>query len=350
MDGDTATRVCQALARTAVAGYTCAPMGMYLRCVAVVGVAISVAAGCRWTPPETPAPCLTIATGAFDDVSYVFGAALAGLFSERGVGLCMTSDATDGSTFNVKALEDGTADFALARADTTYTAYVEGTALRAQPHTSLRGVAIVYGSALHVVVRADAPVRQWTELRNRQVGFSIFSSTDLLPIVGYRGLVAAAGDLGPTSIEGVRMRSKELTHALATGRIDSGFVLTAYPVPFLHELARTADIRLLDIGPRAAARIRARYPFFKPAVIPPGTYPGQPDPVSTVVVENLLVTRDSVAEEVVYRVTRTLLESLSVLAHDHAAALQVNPDLAPATPIPLHPGAARYYRERELLQ
>jgi uncharacterized protein len=315
-----------------------------------VVVAFLLAAACRGTPPEPPVPCLSIATGAIDDVSYVFGAALARVFSEREIGVCLSAESTDGSSFNVKALDDAAADFALARADTVYTAYVEGTPLRDRPHPALRGVAIVYASVLQIVVRADSPVMSWVDLRNTLVGYWIFSNTDLTPIVGYRRLAGAAEELGPGEIQGVRLRSVELSHALVSDQISAGFVLTAYPVPFLSQLARDMDIRFLEIEPAAAARIRARYPFFKPATIPAGTYRDQQQVVRTIAVENLLVTRRDVGEDVVYEVTRTLLEGLPRLEQDHPAALQVNPDLAPATPIPLHPGAARYYRERELLQ
>ena len=313
-------------------------------------VALAFCAGCRSSALAPLEPCLSIATGAADDVSYVFGAALARLFSERAAGRCLTEQLTDGSTANVTALDAGSVDFGIARADTTYTAYVSGTPLVSRPHTGLRGVAIVYTSMLHVITRADTPVRAWARLRDTRVGMSIFSTTDLAPLVGYRALIAAAGDLGPATIDGVRMRYPELTQALAADQIVSALVLTAYPVPWLRDFAYDTPIRLLEIPPDAARRIRTRYPFFKPAVVPGGVYAGQDDPVKTIAVENLLVTREGVDEDIVYRVTRMLLENLPEMARDHDAVSQVNPDQAAATPIPLHRGAARYYRERELLR
>jgi TRAP transporter TAXI family solute receptor len=115
-------------------------------------------------------------------------------------------------------------------------------------------------------------------------------------------------------------------------------------------LARDVGIRLLEIEPDAAARIRAQYPFYKRTIIPAGMYEGQREPVRTVSVDNLLVCREDLDEELVYQLTRTFFENLVRLAEDQEVAMQVDPDLAPASPIPLHPGAARYYRERELLK
>ena len=317
----------------------------------IVGMALLATGGCRSSGPEQQAPpCLTLATGSSDDVSYLFGAALARLFNERAAGRCLAGQLTDGSSFNVMALDDASVDFALARADTVYSAYVDGTPLRPRPHRSLRGMAIVYGSVLHFFVRSDSSIRDWKALRDQVVGLSIFSATDLAPIVGYTGLVTAAGDLGPLSFKGVRMRLAELTQALASNEIAAGAVLTAHPVPTLVEFAEDVNVRLLEIEPDAAARIRSRYPFFKPVSIPAGVYPGQHTPVRTIAVENLLVTRAELEDEVVYLATKTLLENLEALSRDHGAALQVNAEQASATPVPLHPGAARYYRERELLR
>ena len=97
-------------------------------------------------------------------------------------------------------------------------------------------------------------------------------------------------------------------------------------------------------------RIRADYPFLKPAIIPRGTYTGQTGDIATVGVDNVLVCREDLPEEIVYRLTKAFFAALPELSRVHAAAMLIDPDQAPATPIPLHPGAARYYREREILQ
>jgi TRAP transporter TAXI family solute receptor len=330
-------------------GYTAPHLRVVFRTIATFAMLVSICAACGPSPGQTSTPCLRIATGGADSVDYPFGVALARVFNEHAVGPCVAAVQTDGSTFNVNALDDASADFALARADTVYTAYVKGTPRRPRPHGVLRGVAIVYGIVLHLVVTDDSPVRAWTDLADARIGVWV-QSAEVAPVVGYGDLVAAAGDLGPARIRGARMRLTEMAPALVSGEIAGGFILAAYPMESLRELARRDGIRLLEIVPDAATRIRARYPFFKPAIVPARVYAGQDEPVRTIALDNLLVTREDVDEESVYLLTRTLLESLPRLAQDHDATGQVNPDLASATPIPLHPGAMRYYRERELLR
>jgi hypothetical protein len=78
-------------------------------------------------------------------------------------------------------------------------------------------------------------------------------------------------------------------------------------------------------------------------VIPQGTYPGQLAAVHTVGVDLLLVCRADLDKNLVYEVTRAYFEDTP-----ENIRRQTDPQRAPAVVIPLHPGAARYYREREV--
>jgi TRAP transporter TAXI family solute receptor len=100
--------------------------------------------------------------------------------------------------------------------------------------------------------------------------------------------------------------------------------------------------RLLNINGPEVDRLRGDLPLLRRVVIPRGAYPGQSAPVHTVAVDQLLVCRADLDNEVVYELTSVLFDQFP------DPRLRVDPQLAPATVIPLHPGAARYYREREL--
>jgi hypothetical protein len=85
-------------------------------------------------------------------------------------------------------------------------------------------------------------------------------------------------------------------------------------------------------------------------VIPADTYPGQSSPVRTIGIDNVLVCRDELTADLVYKLTRSLYEGLASIASVHEALRQINPENGAATPIPLHDGATRYYRERDLFR
>jgi TRAP transporter TAXI family solute receptor len=316
---------------------------------AVVGVILGVLAGCASPAREPPRRNVRFATGDPSGTHFPLGTALARLYNETVPGVRATADRTGASVFNVNALYEGAADLAFARADVAYRAYTQGTRLHPGAHTRLRGIAFVYVSVLHLIARADGRVHRLRDLRGARIGYGSPTSESTPPVL-YSDLISAGGDLAATDIRPVKMNFDEVTDALAGGTLDSGVILSGYPLATLSELGRAAAIRLVEIEPAAAARIRARYPFYKTAVIPARTYAGQDAPVRTVGVDNLMVCREDLPEDLVYLLTKAFFDSLPRLRQMDHVAIQVNPDLAPATPIPLHSGAARYYRERELLR
>jgi TRAP transporter TAXI family solute receptor len=84
--------------------------------------------------------------------------------------------------------------------------------------------------------------------------------------------------------------------------------------------------------------------------IPAGTYDGQTEDVPTAAVVNFLVTRDGVSDELAYQMTKQLFENLPDLVAAHKAAADIKlEDAAKDMPIPLHPGAERYYKEKGVM-
>jgi uncharacterized protein len=114
--------------------------------------------------------------------------------------------------------------------------------------------------------------------------------------------------------------------------------------------AARAGARLMPLAGPPIERLRHDYPFLRVTVIPRDAYPGVVDKVRTIGVDSLLVCRRDLDETLVYDLTRRFFELLPSLSASQGALRFMDLDQAPATPIPLHDGAARFYRERELLR
>jgi TRAP transporter TAXI family solute receptor len=97
-------------------------------------------------------------------------------------------------------------------------------------------------------------------------------------------------------------------------------------------------------------RLRHDYPFLRVTVIPRDTYTGMSGAIRTIGVDSLLICRRDLDEPLVYDLTRRFFDALPSLSSSLGALRFMDLDQAPATPIPLHDGAARFYRERELLR
>jgi hypothetical protein len=163
-------------------------------------------------------------------------------------------------------------------------------------------------------------------------------------------VVLEAHELSVSAVRGESFDFEQASERLAAGELEAAFVMASYPVRALETANDAAGIRLLSLRPEAMTWIRERYPFYRPARIPAGTYPGQDRDVRTLGVDNVLVCRDDLPEDLARGLTQALLDSLPELAEVHAAARDIDPEQSPAAPLPLHPGAARFYRERELFR
>jgi TRAP transporter TAXI family solute receptor len=306
----------------------------------------AVLCGCTTTPAASVPVKVTIATGSPAGVSYPLGASLARIYSARLPGVEGRAIQTGASPDNVDALEAGAADIGFALGDTAYIAYTEGTRLNVAPHRRLRSIAVLYTNASHFFVAPDSPIRSLRDLQGTRLTYGVAT------VPGGRArtleLLLQAHGVDPSTVVVQAATFADIMTGLQAKTLDVGAISAGYPVPAIEAAARTG-LRFLHVDPMAVERVREDYPFFLPLTIPAGTYTSQAAPVETVGIDNVLLCREDLDEELVYRLTKAFFEALPDLAATHPSAGLIDPALAPATAIPLHGGAARYYRERELL-
>jgi hypothetical protein len=141
-----------------------------------------------------------------------------------------------------------------------------------------------------------------------------------------------------------------LVPKLGSGEIDAVFSANPVMLSAARELSQTVPLRLLPIHRTVINQLRGSYPFLKPVTVAANQLTGQTEATETLGSEWLLVCRSDLSEEVVYELTREFFAQLPAMAQHHKEAALIDPEQAPAAPIPLHAGAARYYREREVLR
>ncbi len=248
--------------------------------------------------------------------------------------------------FNVQAVQQAKADVAFTQGDVAYFAYRRGTESDPRPHTKLRGIAVLWVNTVQLVVPRNSNVHVVDDLRGRRVGVgSPGSGTQIVARLVIEGHGVNYGD-----VKAEQLSFSEAVERIEQKTLDAAFVVASYPVSAVSDMNTAFGIRLIPVSRRIVDRIRTDYPFMKPMLIPGDTYAGQEGDLDTVGVDNILVCRDDLPEELVYQLTRVLYDSLGQLATADAAARLIDPEQGPTTPIPLHPGAARFYREREILR
>ena len=246
--------------------------------------------------------------------------------------------ATEGGS-SITSLHDlrrGTIDLSMPMADVAYLAYSGQLDEMPGRFDQLRGMAVLSLNAVHLVAGRHTNIQSLSDLKGLKVSLGPPGSA-LAPI--NEQLLKASG-LGLRDVHGTRLPNPEVAEALALRQIDAAFVTFAPPNATVSELI-DAGGRLVNVSGPAIEDIRTTYPYLKRTVIPRQTYPHQPEPVHTIGVDALLVCRADLEEGVVYRL-------LDAYFATRPPTRPPDLDRAPATPIPLHPGAARYYRQREL--
>jgi len=298
--------------------------------------------GCHPQTPLTHPIVIRITTGLPGMTFKPLGEALAAAFQAVITDARFEVIETAGSVANLQRLESGDADLGFALADVAYTAFNGRGMDFPTPAKHVRALAVLHPSAVHVLVPATSKARSVADLRGR-IGVGPAGSGTAVT----SALLLSSFGVSPRQITNQWLPFITASDALSTGDLEAAFVVAADPVDAVQR-ATNAGARLLEIGGEQVQRLRIEYPFLRPGTIPGGTYQREPRAIQTVLVDVLLLTRLDLDEELVRRLTSVLFDVLPQLSstHDFLRAMDVR--RAPATPIPLHAGAALYYREQEL--
>jgi uncharacterized protein len=289
--------------------------------------------------PERPVIRFLIASaGGFDQRNFVEEYAR-GL---PGIEMMVTSDPPG---TGLEALQRGAVDLMINASPLAYMAYSGQLERTSERYDRLRAIANLGVVPLHLVVREDPKIHSIGGLRGRRVSVGAPGGEI------HRLAVAVLEAFGLR--EGSYERYHPLSYAdaaegLVQGRVDAMFILGGYPGPAVRRAIESGSGRLLPIDGKPVERLRLNSGFLHPTLIPAGVYPGHPEATRTIGVQHVLVCRRDLDEAVVYELTKQLFVALPRLGSVMSTVRSINVDLASATSIPLHEGAARYYREREL--
>jgi TRAP transporter TAXI family solute receptor len=235
----------------------------------------------------------------------------------------------------VSALQKGELDVTILFADTAYLAFVGQ--LGGEPYDRLRGIATLNPNPLYLVVQRGSRIRRLEDLRGRRVGVGRREAPTALTaaaVLGAFDLQVKASNAGVT----------EAVTELLAGRLDAVFVGGVSAAEQVRA-ALAGGAEVLPFAPETIARLQRRHPFLHGMVIPKDLAGGAS--ALTIGLDGLLVCRSELDADIVYGVTKAFFQALPDLsAFDTPPLHQMNPEDASATPIPLHEGAARYYREQ----
>jgi hypothetical protein len=302
-------------------------------------------------PAAAQAPAsLAITTGGVTGIYYQIGAAICRLLRDHPPAMaidCQT-EGSAGSVDNVVAVAAGLRPLGLAQADTLYDAATgTGGFAGRSPDDRVRALFSPVVETFLILTTARNWVPQIADLRGRRINIGApASGTE----VTFRKLMAARGWTPADFAALTGVRASQQAQALCAGRVDAVAFVAGNPVPVIQDAAFTCDARFVPLDQAFAREMIARHPYYVAATIPGGLYRNNPEPTPTIGVRAVVIASVATSDELAYTVTRTVFEHLPELRTLHLAFAQVTAAemLDQCVFVPVHPGAARYYREAGL--
>ncbi len=302
----------------------------------------ALTAGClndSWE--DLPKATLTIATGNRGGVFDRYGEALSKVLNRRLTGVTVRTKPTNASVENVHLVANGECEVGFALADTASDA-VRGTG-SFDRRLDLVALARTYDSFVQLVVRADSSITDIADLRGKRVGIGApGSGTQVLA----RRILQQAG-LNLTDVQVASESLEASADALRAGTLAAFFFVSGIPNQAVLTLSQDTAIRLVPLDAFVPGMVETYGPEYVGGPIPASTY-GLSEGVDTVSVKNYIVANQDMSADLAYAVTRVMFEAQDEI--DRVAPGVRQPTLGAAiftSPLELHPGAVRYFREQK---
>jgi len=291
---------------------------------------------------------VTIASGWVVGIYYPLAGAMSRIvYKVPGLNLRATVESSGASVANAQLIGAGDADFAILQNDIAFYAYRGAglSAFQGKPIKNMGGVFTIYPELVHLVATKASGIRTVRDLKGKKVVLGPTGSgteANALQILEAYGL--KEGDLGKAE----RIDAAAASDQLKDGRVDAGFYTVGLGSATLVDSFITGKVTLVPVAGAEAQALIKKYPFYTSVRVPANTYKDQAE-ATTVAVMAMMVARSDLPEDLVYRFTRAIFDDLKQFHDAHSAAKNLTLETAlSGMPIPLHPGAAKFYKEKGL--
>lgn len=262
-------------------------------------------------------------------------------------GLVAIAMSANGSVANVNSIQSGAVESGFVQSDVAYWAYTgTGVFEGKPPMKKLRVIANLFPEHIHVVVREDAPFKTVRDLQGKRIGIGLQASGAK---VGAVLILEAHGMFENKDYQAEYLNSQQSIDRIRDNQLEAMITVTGYPQAAISELASTVGAGLLPIGNTERAAVRKKAPFYADGVIPGDTYEGIPSDTQTLTVGAQWLVSADVDDDLVFEITKALWNknSRKLFDNGHAKGKAVKLESSlDAVGIPMHPGAARFYKEQ----
>ncbi len=287
----------------------------------------------------------SIGTAGTGGAYYPIGIAIAKILTNN-LEIQTSAEVTGGAAENNLLLNDGTVQLAITQGPMAYAA-LTGSAPYESPNEN---VATLFNGlskgVFHVVVMGDSNINSFADLKGKKIamgpagGGAINVALDILSFY----------DITMDDIEPTFLAYSEGVDALKDGNVDAAIIQSAAPASAITQLAAsTTDFKIISIEDDILQQVLDKFSYYSSMEIPASMYGNNSD-ATVVYLSNMVVVSLELPEDEVYQMTKAIFENLDTIIESHPAASGLTIEGAvDRIPVPFHPGAEKYYRERGLI-
>jgi uncharacterized protein len=289
---------------------------------------------------------ISITTGGTGGVYYPLGGGMANVLSKYVPGLQATAEVTGGSVDNLKLLGTGKSEVGFAMVDAVNDA-AQGLDKFKGAKVPARTLMVLYPNRMQVVTIEGTGIKSMADLKGKRVSTGApNSATELMA----QRLLEAYGMDWNKDFRRERLTPEKSVDAIKDGRLDAVFFVAGIPVSSFTDLGATpgTKIRLVDHS-EAVEKMNAKYgPLYVKDTIPANSYPGQEQSNAVATVQNLIIAREDMPDDVAYNIVKTIFDKKDdlIAVHKEAASFDLKNQKKETSPLPYHPGAAKYFAEK----
>ena len=287
---------------------------------------------------------LTLASGSPGGAYYPLGGGMSVVIQKTVEGFRVAAESTGASVENSRLVGNGDSDMGMVMGSVGYNAS-QGKAPFEKKY-DIVALFQMYPAPEHVVTTAQSGIKRIADLKGKKVSIDVPGSgcSTMAKII-----LEEAGFNLEKDLTIANLSQTESVQALKDGVIDAVFFNFAYPGSAVMDLAATRDIVLVPMDQKLADKIIKKYPYYVKIVIPGKTYAKVDYDVLALGDSNVMIANKKMKDEVAYKIVKAIYSNVTegkyALINVHPVAAQLTPQNAVNSPLPLHPGAAKYFKE-----
>jgi TRAP transporter TAXI family solute receptor len=306
----------------------------------------AVAAICTGLSATALAQNISIGTGGTGGVYYPMGGGIAAVLSKHVPGMQATAEVTGGSVDNLKLIATGKPYVGFSMTDAAQDAF-KGEDKFKGTKVPLRTLMILYPNRMHVVTVEGTGISKIADLKGKRV--STGSPGSATEVMAFR-VIEAAGLDKDKDLKRERLGVAESVNAMKDRKIDAFFWVGGLPTAAVTDLANTpgTKIKMIDHAELVPAMNAKWGNLYVEDAIPKDTYRGMDADNKQATVMNILVAHETMDEKTAYNIVKTIFDKRDevIAVHKEATNFKLENQKASATPVPFHPGAAKYFAEK----